>query len=294
MIIPIKQIILEITALKARQMSLKAGIIPDHASDWKGALKKVRGARGELLSGKELNQAKLQMGYPENNVLQKLKSMERKAPSYHEVGYDPKSKEFIKGELNSVSPTNYKKDLKLPTNSKQIGFIHTHPLQPTFRVSKYQEEVPSGTPDGTFKTNGKMVGQKKGISTGMGDMEIFRENKNTKFPIYVPERNVLSVTSLKDKSYLLSEKEKYLKQKDKLLSKQEDIYTKLENRPDINKRENLWSKETKELSDAYDKLLIKRKEGKDRLSGYTKPNHIKFMVNKNNYQDYNLNGQRIK
>lgn len=293
MLIPIKQIILEITALKARQMSLKAGIIPDHTSDWKGALKKVRGARGELLSGKELNQAKLQMGYPENNVLQKLKSMERKAPSYHEVGYDPKSKEFIKGELNRVSPTNYKKDLKLPTNSKQIGFIHTHSLQPTFRVGKYQEEVPSGTPDGTFKTNGKMVGQKKGISTGMGDMEIFRENKNTKFPIYVPERNVLSVTSLKDKSYLLSEKEKYLKQKDKLLSKQEDIYAKFENRPDINKRENLWSKETKELDDAYNKLLIKRKEGKERLSGYTKPNYIKFMVNKNNYQDYNLNGQRI-
>ena len=293
MTIPIKQIILEITALKSRQMSLKAGIIPDYTSDWKGALKKVRGARGELLSGKELNQAKLQMGYPENNVLQKLKSMERKTPLYHEVGYDPKNKEFIKGGFNNVSPANYKKDLKIPTNNKQIGFIHTHPLRPTLRFGKYQEEIPSGIPDRSFKTNGKMVGQKKGISTHLGDMDIFRENKNTKFPIYVPERNVLSVTSLKDKSYLSSEKEKYLKQKDKLLAKQEDIYTKFENRPDINKREDLWSKETKELSDAYDKLLIKRKEGKARLSGYIKPNHIKFMVNKNNYQDYNLNGQRI-
>lgn len=293
MTIPIKQIILEITALKSRQMALKAGIIPDYTSDWKGALKKVRGARGELLSGKELNQAKLQMGYPENNVLQKLKSMERKTPLYHEVGYDPKNKEFIKGGFNNVSPANYKKDLKIPTNNKQIGFIHTHPLQPTLRFGKYQEEIPSGIPDGSFKTNVKMVGQKKGISAYLGDMDIFRENKNTKFPIYVPERNVLSVTSLKDKSYLSSEKEKYLKQKDKLLAKQEDIYTKFENRPDINKREDLWSKETKELSDAYDKLLIKRKEGKARLSGYIKPNHIKFMVNKNNYQDYNLNGQRI-
>ena len=293
MTIPIKQIILEITALKSRQMALKAGIIPDYTSDWKGALKKVRGARGELLSGKELNQAKLQMGYPENNVLQKLKSMERKTPLYHEVGYDPKNKEFIKGGFNNVSPANYKKDLKIPTNNKQIGFIHTHPLQPTLRFGKYQEEIPSGIPDGSFKTNVKMVGQKKGISAHLGDMDIFRENKNTKFPIYVPERNVLSVTSLKDKSYLSSEKEKYLKQKDKLLAKQEDIYTKFENRPDINKREDLWSKETKELSDAYDKLLIKRKEGKARLSGYIKPNHIKFMVNKNNYQDYNLNGQRI-
>ena len=293
MTIPIKQIILEITALKSRQMALKAGIIPDYTSDWKGALKKVRGARGELLSGKELNQAKLQMGYPENNVLQKLKSMERKTPLYHEVGYDPKNKEFIKGGFNNVSPANYKKDLKIPTNNKQIGFIHTHPLQPTLRFGKYQEEIPSGIPDGSFKTNVKMVGQKKGISAYLGDMAIFRENKNTKFPIYVPERNVLSVTSLKDKSYLSSEKEKYLKQKDKLLAKQEDIYTKFENRPDINKREDLWSKETKELSDAYDKLLIKRKEGKARLSGYIKPNYIKFMVNKNNYQDYNLNGQRI-
>ena len=49
MIIPIKQIILEITALKARQMSLKAGIIPNHTSDWKGALKKVRGARWGII-----------------------------------------------------------------------------------------------------------------------------------------------------------------------------------------------------------------------------------------------------
>lgn len=42
MIIPIKKIILEgiileISALKARQMSLKAGIIPDHNTNWKGA-----------------------------------------------------------------------------------------------------------------------------------------------------------------------------------------------------------------------------------------------------------------
>ena len=52
MTIPIKQIILEITALKSRQMALKAGIIPDYTSDWKGALKKVRGARENYYLGK--------------------------------------------------------------------------------------------------------------------------------------------------------------------------------------------------------------------------------------------------
>ena len=56
-----KELILEISALKGRQMSLQAGIIPDHNTNWKGALKKVRGARGELTSGKELNQIKQKM-----------------------------------------------------------------------------------------------------------------------------------------------------------------------------------------------------------------------------------------
>lgn len=293
MVIPIKQIILEITALKARQMSLKAGIIPNHTSDWKGALKKVRGARGELLSGKELSQVKLQMGFPENNVLQKLKSMERKVPSLHEVGYDPKTKEFVKGELRAVSPPNIKENGKLLPDNKQNNFIHTHPLHPTFKTGKYREEVPSGTSDGSFKPYSKMIGQKRGVDIDGGDMEIIRINKNSKFPIYVPERNIISVTSLKDKNYLPNEKEKYLKQKDKLLIQQEDIYTKLENRPDINKREDLWSTETKELANSYDNLLKKRKDGKERISGYIKPNHVKFIVGKNNYDDYNLNGQRI-
>lgn len=293
MVIPIKQIILEITALKARQMSLKAGIIPNHTSDWKGALKKVRGARGELLSGKELSQVKLQMGFPENNVLQKLKSMERKVPSLHEVGYDPKTKEFIKGELRAVSPPNIKENGKLLPDNKQNNFIHTHPLHPTFKTGKYREEVPSGTSDGSFKPYSKMIGQKRGVDIDGGDMEIIRINKNSKFPIYVPERNIISVTSLKNKNYLPNEKEKYLKQKDKLLIQQEDIYTKLENRPDINKREDLWSTETKELANSYDNLLKKRNDGKERISGYIKPNHVKFIVGKNNYDDYNLNGQRI-
>ena len=41
---------------------------------------------------------------------------------------------------------------------------------------------------------------------------IIRINKNSKFPIYVPERNIISVTSLKDKNYLPNEKEKYLRE----------------------------------------------------------------------------------
>ena len=149
MIIPIKKIILEgiileISALKARQMSLKAGIIPDHNTNWKGALKKVRGARGELTSGRELSDIKQKIGFPENNVLQKLKSTERKLPTHHEVGYNQLVKTIIPGNDGFVQLT---KD-SMNHNNNQVGFIHTHPYESKLTKKKFKLnniDQPSGT-----------------------------------------------------------------------------------------------------------------------------------------------------
>ena len=299
--IPIKQIILEITALKARQMSLKAGIIPDSATDWKGALKKVRGAKGELLSGKELNLAKLKMGLPENNILQKLKTMDNKVPNLVEVGYDPKFKKFITGSVGQINfPSLDSQTEKIKSNDKQIGFTHTHPI-PRSRDKDYLlrklEEDPSGLKEKSFKLhgniNGKVVGQRRGIhEPTSGDMFLFNKNKNIKFPIYVPEKNILSITRIKNKDYLPHEKLKNKTEFEKIDKKMDDIESALENRPDYVRPRSTWSKETIDLDKEIDNNRDKYLDFKNRQNGYIKPNHIKFMIGNHNYDNYNLNGEK--
>lgn len=298
--IPIKQIlleaeiILEISALKARQMSLKAGIIPDHNTNWKGALKKVRGTRGELTSGRELNDIKQKMGFPENNVLQKLKSAENKMPREHEVAYDQKNKNIIKGEYaQMVLP----REVISVANKNQVGFIHTHP---EFN-SKY-ETAKIGVPTDTLSgmENNKIIkdplhGSKATVNFDYfpGDAHVYNNYKHIKFPIYNSYNNVVSSNRIYDKNI----PGRTLQNTSKIKESYEDkisnaLYLrnkKLRNIKMDDPRRNKY----KDLYDKYkeDELIKMRNKSKLKMN---RLNTVRFIVGKENYDKFNLNGEQIK
>lgn len=75
-----------LNAQKARSMAKEVGVIADHESQWKWALRNLRDGKGNALQGKDLALAKQKMGYLPNNTYQKIKSLARKQPSLTEVG----------------------------------------------------------------------------------------------------------------------------------------------------------------------------------------------------------------
>lgn len=286
--IPIKhilledEIILEISALKARQMSLKAGIIPDHNTNWKGALKKVRGARGELTSGKELNQIKQKMGFPENNVLQKLKSAENKVRNGYEVGYNNKTKKIINGLDGRIDPGDgiYK------TNKYQVGFIHTHPfveknLKKEFNIKNLD------SPSGFRFRNNRNYKKIHSIEMVDGDIKEFKAAKHIKFPIYAPSENTVSTTRIYNKQSnpnFISNLYKKMDQVDEKYSQIENDYNNLSNKKTLTALE--LKNDLKKAAYEYDQHLKK-------INPY-KMNHIRFIVGKENYDKFNLNGEKIK
>ena len=297
MIIPIKQIllegiILEITALKARQMSLKAGIIPDHNTNWKGALKKVRGARGELTSGKELNDIKQKIGFPENNVLQKLKSTERKSPTSSEVGYSQKTKNVIGGRNNRI-------DISVPdfeaVNKNNVGFIHTHP-----DFGKYNRKLYNiknlDRPSGLNITNYNNRFSLGSFDKGMHDIKTYSDYPKTKFPIYAPSGDTVSVSRIFLKKpnpvYAASDTKAEQKYKDdvKQIDRKMDIYRKLMDKTDI--FDNKYDIYRDKWGKLYDSRPPRPKLHKE--EGYYKMNHSRYIEGKENYNKFNLNGERIK
>lgn len=73
-----------LNAQKAREMAEQAGVVP--AGNWKWALRNLRNDRGELLEGRELAEAKLELGKTPNNVRQRMESLSRKTGHQYEVG----------------------------------------------------------------------------------------------------------------------------------------------------------------------------------------------------------------
>ena len=288
----IKEIITEITALKSRQMSLQAGIIPDHNTNWKGALKKVRGARGELTNGRELSNIKQKIGFPENNVLQKLKSTESKAPTFSEVGYDNRNKEIIKSDLKgAMNPS----EEQFRHNQNQVGFIHTHPivnknLRKELNIKNLDR--PSGLDKYTTNYNNR-ISSETGFS--LGDMYTYRDYPSSKFPIYAPSENTVSVSRIfkKDLKPGLKQRDENLNKKyninEERFSRKLNRYLKiLQNTPKDDIKYNDYK------SRFMSKLRDRPIEPSLNKEFDYKMNHTRFIVGKDNYGDYNLNGERIQ
>ena len=282
----------ELTALKARKMSLSAGIIPDHNTNWKGALKKVRGQNGELTTGKELSDIKQKIGFPENNVLQKLKSAENMVPNGNEVGYGQKTKNIINGQFRSLSISG---DDSSVTNKNQVGFIHTHPYMDKQSVKKYGKDIidrPSGLTDNMAYN--KRFSAKDFILSDSNDIKTYYLNPETKFPIYAPSENTVSVSRVFSKQpnpvYTLSD----IKTKQNYDDNNNSVWRKIDLLSKSREKTNDKIKLDYYRRKISDLLEAKPEKPKLYKDNKFKINHTRFIVGKDNYDNFNLNGEKIK
>lgn len=72
---------------KATQMALDAGLIPEEGSAWRWALRHLRDARGNLLQGRALAEAKERLGRLTNHERQRIQAINRKTGGRFEIGY---------------------------------------------------------------------------------------------------------------------------------------------------------------------------------------------------------------
>lgn len=109
-----------LNASKAREMAKQVGIIPDHQSAWKWALRNLRGKSGEALT-----KEKRRMGDLTNNAYQKFSKLDKKegVKGYEFTGHvedTGKIREYLERGLEpgGISPGRYR---------MQDINIHSHP-----------------------------------------------------------------------------------------------------------------------------------------------------------------------
>ena len=113
-----------LTAENARVMAKKVGLIPE--GQWKWALRNMRGAKGKLLEGKELGQAKKKLGSLSNNDYQNVISTEKhhgRLGGEVSSNIDMKTNKLLKDYDYGVGGQVRRKH---PSNRT----IHTHPEVP--------------------------------------------------------------------------------------------------------------------------------------------------------------------
>ena len=130
----------------ARTMAKSVGVVPDHTSAWKYALRKLRDGKGNPLKGKSLGDAKVKLGDISNNSFQKIKSHTESNGGNQGVEFggrvsDGKIGPIRKGDYGSVP-------------FKEGDNFHTHPgvmrrvldnKQSFLRSEPHRLSVPSGS-----------------------------------------------------------------------------------------------------------------------------------------------------
>jgi len=124
-----------LTALKARQLAKKVGLIAQPGSQWKWALRKLRAKPGIdeplMLGGKNLRIAKeTKLNLLSNKEIQKIQVANRKAKLHHEVGLT-KQKNIIKGTASEID---------MPYADINNLKAHTHPGGSKFLFKKMLKE----------------------------------------------------------------------------------------------------------------------------------------------------------
>ena len=125
-----------LNAQKAREMAKRVGIIPDHLSQWKWGLRHLRDNRGEALTGKALEKAKIKrLGAMSEKSWDKLKKITSKVGPGIETAAIVDKTGRIRKIRAGTEPGYAPLDAKFFSHIKKTdgSFLHTHP---DFRKSK--------------------------------------------------------------------------------------------------------------------------------------------------------------
>lgn len=122
-----------LNAFKAREMARTVGIIPDHTTQWKYGLRKLRGSDGKPLTGSILENAKVRMGALRKTDFDSIVKTQEKYPG-REIGFTMDKSNKIIGE-QKVGSTYEVAGVHNPTKGETTG--HTHVLS----LSKHPHRV---------------------------------------------------------------------------------------------------------------------------------------------------------
>lgn len=149
---------------KARSMAKAVGVIPDHTSSWKYALRHLRDSRGNPLQGKALHQARANLGDLDNNAFRKIQATSNKLSGTKGIEYDA---EIHKGKL--ISNIREGSQGEINRAFEDTHNLHTHPdtdrtfLKSYLKLEKFPHRV--AQPSGLHRLNRYMedpIGQKIG------------------------------------------------------------------------------------------------------------------------------------
>lgn len=122
--VDVEMVKIALNALKAREMAKKVGVIADHTTQWKYALRKLRSGDGKVLDGPKLEKAKVRMGAIRAGDFQKIVNEQRNNPG-KELGFgvdrNGRIGDIAVGEQNKVK-------VSINKNTQRLG--HTHPADP--------------------------------------------------------------------------------------------------------------------------------------------------------------------
>lgn len=137
-----------LNALKARRMAEQVGIIPNHLSQWKWGLRQLRDGRGSPLSGKVLEQAKINLGGLSKDGYSKIKKI-HDANSGKEIGFSVKPSGDIGKKVAVGSEDKIKVSVKDFPNTEELRFGHTHGLHSGIKKEQMNSSLafPSGLQD---------------------------------------------------------------------------------------------------------------------------------------------------
>jgi hypothetical protein len=113
-----------LNALKARQMAKAVGVIPDHTSTWKYAVRNLRSGRGDALTGKALQEGRAKLGDVNHNTINKLKSISDKHGGSKGFEFSTRVNDSGRIESNVIKGQEHK--LRRAGSSVNDN-LHTHP-----------------------------------------------------------------------------------------------------------------------------------------------------------------------
>lgn len=182
-----------LNALKMRQMARAVGVIPDDHSAWKDTLRKLRDARGQALTGKDLWKKRVELGDVTNNTFQHLKATERKLRANTEMGGSLTLEGKI--EKNMYGEEELREG---PAGQNRLDFypktdnFHTHPeVNPKVEAHLTDDgKFRKGHPHRSATPSGFAPGPKKDLN----DMKTFAQMKQKVQRIVSPSSGTVSVT----------------------------------------------------------------------------------------------------
>lgn len=200
-----------LTISKARSMAKEVGVIPDHTSAWKYALRILRNSRGQALTGEDLKAKRISLGdlSSEGYATAKTKSLQ--------AGINTEIAGVVNNKTGNISNISTGEKGALSAPNVRLGNFHSHPMMPGYSDKSadgiYRLGYPhrESSPSGYYTAHTGYLNRKyttEGMVEGSSDYNSWNNTANKDFKrvyrhqhllerILHPHSDTVSVTSMR-------------------------------------------------------------------------------------------------